>query len=232
MIATLDDPLIWPCAALPATEMTAPYLVEATFSGGRSLSGVERRRLSGVETWRMERSFAITTPAQIQLWRVIEARLSGRAGVIRMDICDAGRSPAARPTWRFPGADAPHGDGARFSDGARYRGQLYPATAAAAAPARARRVRLQTLAALAPPEPGHHFSVGGRLHRIASVAALGSGLVEVDIVPGLRVPMPAGARVEFDRPQGLWRLSADSMPLALRSGRFSSPTLSFEEALT
>ncbi len=136
------------------------------------------------------------------------------------------------PGWSLPKHAVPHADGAAFADGATYQGETALAALAVAAAARATTIVVDMLSDVAAPEPGHLLTLDDGLHAIAAAEEIAPDRHALAIDPPLRRPGRAGARVVFDRPHGLFRLSGDSdLSLAIDLQLSAPLSLEFREAL-
>jgi hypothetical protein len=221
----------WPSDALPF-RAHAPNLAPTSISGGRSLAGVERIRQPDAGLWTLRLEIPIRQQPQIRLVRALAARAQGRSGVFRICVGDCGRGPGAMPGYALPPHRVPHSDGAGFSDGTAYRGETAPAALAESAVARAVSLVVQMETAVTDPEPGQFLTLRDGLHVIAEAEALGAGLHRLTVEPPLRQAAPAGSRILFDRPTGLFHLAQDNgLSLALDLQKFGQLSVDFVESV-
>lgn len=219
----ISYPIPWPvCLLKPVTVTVQPR--NQSRGGGAGILGNEQVVQSPAFRWSIKlTSVPIRTRQQVLAWRTIEGQLDGRAGTALVPIYDWARSPHGRR------ALVPFSDGAPFSDTSEFSGA-------------STRVWLHSAAALNAltldvdwrsfkPEPGQHFSIGQRLHRVVAMDTTGTGRATITIRPWLREGAAAGAVLDFDEPKCLCRLSKDDgMAIDLELWKFANPSVEFDEA--
>jgi hypothetical protein len=226
MAETLD----WPAQLRPANLRLA--LVNSSISGGRSATGREQVVQGPGGIWSLRYSGVYVRNAeQIRAIRALEARLDGRAGLLRLPVYDCFRTRGffgdpANAGFRH----VPHSDGASFSDTTYYRqsgsGAAITLTANAALNATTLAIAWNDL----PPTEGLHFSIGDNLYRIARLQPSGIGAGTITIRPWLRTAASSGAALNFATPRVLMRLAQDDgLALDLQLWRRDTLTIDFEE---
>jgi hypothetical protein len=209
----------------------------ASKSGGPSLAGYEQTVVSSAGRWTATVTFHISrfrgpfVGAGILYWRWFTAYMQGRSSTISMPTFnDKFLSPGALAATALP-ALVPHGDGATFSDGARYRTPRTPAVVVGAYAGGETTTVLNMIAAQAP-QPGQRFSVNDRLFVIRSAAAQGTpNYWSLGIWPPVREPFGAGAFADFDDPHCLLRfVKDDTAALTLKPGLQGDVSIDFVEA--
>lgn len=220
--------VIWPGSVLRPTAVKF-WLENSSKSGGRAVNGVERIAVRD-PYWRGSVTVGIRGSAQIIMARAIFARLRGRANPLVMPAFDCGRSPGA-VNYKLTVPTVPHSDGATFDDGTDYVGSAYPAVCTAGAANRATTITVTVAQNPGNVTPGTYFTIARRLYQISDVTV--SGLdVTISFLPPLRGAVAAGTDVQFDSPEGTFRLSSDDQAaLALDKLRFSEVTLDLVEYL-
>lgn len=226
MAETLD----WPAQLRPANLRLA--LAGQSVSGGRTATGREQVVAGPGGRWTMRYSGVyVRTAEQIRALRALEARLDGRAGLLRLPVYDCFRTRGffgdpANAGFRH----VPHSDGASFSDAAYYR---QPGSGAAITLAANAALNATTLAIAwndLPPTEGLHFSIGDDLYRIARLQTTGVGTGTITIRPWLRAAASSGATLNFLNPRAVMRLSQDDgLALDLQLWRRDTLTIDFEE---
>jgi len=191
----------WPDALQP--RHVGLHKVPATLGGGPSMAGLEEVQESGVGFWRVSFSeIMIRSKAQRLMFRKLEAIAEGGGGVISIPIFDGKRAP-----WVTVGAPIDIEAETAFAVGATT-GQIRANSAG-------------TVMA------GMHFSYNDRLYRLDDVGDPTGGVYPVTIWPEVRVAIPAGAALEFERPT--LRVRTKHMEMRLQLLRLSEPDVDFEE---
>lgn len=216
-------PIIWPaCLLKPASVLPLPQMQSR--GGGAGVLGVEQVVQSPAWAWSIKLSaISIRTRQQILAWRTIEGQLDGRAGTILVPVYDWARSPSGRRKL------APYGDGATHSDGSEFAGPATNITMHAAAAVNA--TTLDVVWHGTAPQPGQHFSLGQRLHRVVAMDVTGTGRATLTIRPWLREAAAVDDVLDFDEPACVCRLAKDDgMAMDLELWKFAAPSVDFVEA--
>ncbi|MEM7301922.1 MAG: hypothetical protein AAF468_12620 [Pseudomonadota bacterium] len=223
--------LVWPAGVLPprAPRYSIRY---QTRRGPQSFEGVSQVVASNAAFWVVTfATIPIATAEQVKAWRAMSMGCAGRRNPILLPVISA---IAPLPVGATPVVPVPHSDGTYFSDGSGYVGTNNDVVLAGAIVVGATTARVtQSFGGLL--EPGQDFSIGERLYRINTVAAVTDSATDYDIsfMPPAREAALAGVRMEFDKPVIKARLKTDNAmddPFDLL--RFATPTVEFVEDLT
>jgi len=164
-------------------------------------------------------------------FRGIATELEGRINTILVPLCRSYQPHAPGSVEAGIFDIVPHNDGAYFEDDTGYVSSSIYAYNAFTAEARATALTIGVVYG-GTLEPGHHFSVGGRLYRIKTVSYSSPGIANVTIRPPVREAIPSGTHLEFDDPVCRMRLATDTeMDLSLDMRRQGNPTVNFVEYL-
>lgn len=217
--------LTWPSILTPRGIMFEPDA--RSRSGGVSLSGVEQVVTSSGGIWRARYTgVPVVRRNQRLAWRAINAQLGGRAGVLLVPVF-CGDPPTLEGVSGYSGVT--HSDGTFFGDEAGYSQSALSATINPAA-LRATSVTINIIEGEV--EAGQHFSVSGRLYRVASVESQSGGVASITIWPPLREAVAVEVDAEFARPVCRMRLASDdAMNIEFDMGRFGTGAVDFIEAL-
>lgn len=229
--------MAWPSCVLNATVSFNPRPISR--SGGMTMGGSEPVVFTGAGYWVASIGLTLAKENRLTLWRGMQARLRGRAGVLRVPAylsevpAWATAAEIAAGDLRLAGRrvteKVPHSDAAPFSDGSGYVGSRWRVMLHADAPAQSESIVINVLPGDVP-LPGCLVSLWGDLHRLTDIHATGTAdRYEVSIWPPLRRTWSAGARLEADRPECLMRLVSDEEGQA--GARDLSLTLSLREAV-
>ncbi|WP_398472794.1 hypothetical protein [Tardiphaga sp.] len=167
------------------------------------------------------------------LWRAVRQICNGGIGRIVVPRNDALFRPLPEGASAY-GA-IPHSDGALFSDQTGYYQSVIDVVTYGNATLRSTTLYLH-LTRCGDLLGGESFSInhpiwGWRMYEIATVEPVDEFNVAVTFNPPLREAVPAGTKVEFDRPRCLMQLKApNSMDLTVLPWTFNSANAEFIEA--
>lgn len=169
------------------------------------------------------------------LWRAVRQISNGGATPLIVPRNDALFVPWPSGLSRRIGLDVPHGDGTLFSDGVGYYQSVIDITAAADADLRAVAMVLDITYA-GDLVGGEAFSIqhptmDWRMYEIATVDMVSDTEANITFNPPLREAVPAGTRIEFDRPRCKMRLATPSaMDLKVAPWTFNNASVNFVES--
>ncbi|MGK9168032.1 hypothetical protein KXR53_17115 [Inquilinus limosus] len=214
----------WPTILVANAEM---FRIDArTRSGGETITGREQAVSSGLGRWIARLTVPLHTPAKIRAMRSLLAKLEGRTNGVRVGPCDCRNGNRIIPiVGDIPYSDqAPHTDGAGFSQGG-----IAPTIAEPAA-AGALHVAILNGSTQLPVLEGSFIGVGGYLYVVVGVTPQPDETTELDIRPKLRTPVAAGDAVEWCRARAPMRLvTDDSGEFELQLARMGTATLDLVE---
>jgi hypothetical protein len=167
-----------PCGLIP--QAIRVEVVTPSVSPGRSLSSREQIVQAEAGFWKIVyENVPVRNKAEALLWREIESKVNGRAGVICVPVYEAPLSSVA-----------------------------VAATLSGAAVAGAVRLGIAQTAGTAI-RAGQHFTAGDRLYRIKSVLGIALGVTSVKVWPPLREGSPTRTMLDFNTPSCRCRLATD-----------------------
>lgn len=223
----------WPAVLRPNHSMV-PVLERNNASAGVSVTGMERLLATDAGRWRYGFRVPVRNREQVLSWRALMALTEGRTFMVRVPVCDSLNDPAYAIRGAISRANPsgiPHGDGGMHDDGAGYALSLVNGTVAATANAGATSISVTMPVGLVP-QPGHFFSDGDRLYTVKTATLTSGTTYALTFLPRLRVQIPVGHDVSFDRLFCIMRLaSEDMLQVEQELRRFSELSLSFTEAL-
>lgn len=200
----------WPVQLL--TPESSPF-DPVPFSRGTnpSLGGMSRATRSDRGWWRGSYNnivFRRGNHNQTRTWNAIRVALGGMPGLVAVPVCSTAFW-AGLGIARFPVNITPHDDGTTFDDGSGYAQGNVRLEMATFAPLGATVVTLRLLdIALA---GSIRFSYQHAMYETGRVLAQpASDTYQVEVFPSIRMPIPAGAMLETERPTVLCRLASDS----------------------
>lgn len=191
----------WPVSVLRPRNVTR-HLAARTTAGTVSASGFTQRVSVPAQAWIISyESILVATEEQIRAWAAYEAYLEGGAVPILVQLVGD------------PGPTDPAGDsGTVVGDNL------------------AGDTGITVTRAVVPVLPGHHFSIGERLYRVAGANDLGGGQYFANFRPPLREAVANGSAVSFRTLVVKCRLATDDeMILKLEPGRIGVGNARFLE---
>jgi hypothetical protein len=223
-----DPVLTWPFEALTPATMSFNMRARNT-AGSRSMSGLSQDIASGAGGWVARYTkVAIIDAQKAKTFYGVAAQLQGRLNPLLVPLYDVKRAPfpLSQPG---PNNGIPHSDGAYFSDGSGY---SEPVISIQLTYAILRGATAATFSVFlgAELEPGHHFSIGQRLYRIATAFPVTPTIFEITFWPPAREAVALGTTVEFDMPVCKMKLATDNeMDVELDQDIWGYPTINFIE---
>lgn len=171
--------------------------------------------------------------SMIRAWRAIFNQAEGQLNEIEIPVWDYPRSPMPSGVVEsdFNNNSVPHSDDSPFDDDTEYESSLITASVGTVASAGAVSLTV-TKSTIGTIEPGHRFSINGRLYEINSVSSQDDSTAVVKIRPPLREAVTTADNLVFDYPTLKVRLASDTeMQLPLNFNKQSFQTVNFIEAL-
>jgi hypothetical protein len=167
------------------------------------------------------------------LWRSVRQICDGGVNPIVVPRNDALFRPWPAGVAQGP-VELPHSDGAFFSDGSGY---FQPVIDITCNGGELRQTFLGIIITYGSQLMGgesfsiEHPTMGWRMYEIATVQMLSDVSSIITFMPPLREAVPAGTRLEFDRPRCLMRLAkTNSMDLTVVPWTFNTASVDFVEA--
>ena len=181
--------------------------------------------------WMAQVGFALKGEAAALQWRAFLLQMHGMVGTTLVPVY------SRYGVKDRDGHGLPFCDTAQLADAQTWEGFGFENTTvtrvvvAAAAPLRATQLDL-TLYNTTGLRPGQYFSIGDRLHAVRSHWQPDGSTHRVAIVPPLRSAVPAGARVEIEKPVCRMRMVTETEGLFDQAmDVFPSVSVQFQEAL-
>lgn len=205
-------------------------IVPFTRSGGKSLGGIERTIRTDRGHWKVARNDIVLRGVERRrAWNAIRTQLGGRSGLIALPVYSGDTAPLIAGTW--PAPVVPHSDGSTFGDGTGYLSSAIEVRMHSTATIGATVVNLRIVTAAAD-LAGVRFSYQHALYETGPAISVDGGVWQVPIFPAIRAAIPAGARLEFDRPTCLMRLASDdAMDVSLSRPAVERLSVAFTEAV-
>lgn len=207
-------------------------LAARTATPGSALTGFAQVASSDAGVWVATLGqILVQGPAQIRLFRQIDALLEGMLNTLLVPACEGSRRPYPTGITAADYEPEPHSDDTLFSDGSGYLPRQIIATLDAAAALGATQVTIakDTIGEI---EGGMRFSIGHWLYEVRYVDSQDDTTAVLKIRPPLRVAAEAGDFVDFDWPHCLMRLASDQeMNLSLELSKRGTKDVSFVEAI-
>lgn len=223
----------WPANLKPNSAMF-PVLERNTASAGVSVTGQERLIATDAGRWRYGFRVPVRRRDEVLSWRALMAQAEGRTFMLRVPICDSLYDPAFAIRSAISRANASgvlHSDSAPFGDGAGYALSLVNAVVTATVASGATSITVTMPTGLTV-QPGHFFSDGDRLYQVKTATLTTGTTYALTFRPRLRVEIPTGHEVSFDRLFCTMRFAGDDMlDVEQELRRFSELSLTFVEAL-
>lgn len=227
----LPEIVEWPYDFLvPATADVNP--VPFSRSGGRTLGGIERVTRTDRGYWSIRlNDVTMRSDRHRKTWNAIRVALGGRAGLIAVPAWSLGSAPhfleevGKRITTK-------HSDKTPHSDGSPYLQTSIQMEVAAFAPLGSAVATIRIIRGT--PEPsGIRFSYNHALYETGRVIEqMEHDIWRVELGTTVRMPIPAGARLEADQPTCLCHLRDDrGMDLGLSNHRIDGASVEFVEAV-
>lgn len=227
------DYITWPTAILkPQSSPFDPRPFSR--SGGRTLGGVSRSVRTDRGYWVGSYNNILlrkpSRPAQRRTWNAIRTYLGGTTGLVAVPVCSTGVWSAAG-FKDFSAGRVPHDDGTPFDDGTLYSQGLVDIEMASFAPLGATVVTLRLIHA--PTASGVRFSYQHAMYDTGRILSQPSAdTYQVEIFPAIRMPIPAGSKLEADEPTVLCHLATDNeMDIDIGISPMSTASVSFVEAV-
>lgn len=203
-------------------------IVPFTRGSGPSLGGIERAERTDRGYWRVTLAdIALRSPEHRRTWNAIRTAAGGRSGLIVVPIYSGDSAPG-----EISSETVPFSDGSEFSDGTGYVTRAVDVSMEAPAALGATVVTIRLNHADIDDLVGTRFSFQHAFYEIGAAIEIDGALWTVPVFPAIRRAIPAGADLEFDRPDCLVHLAADrAMDLELTAGDFDLRSVSFVEAV-
>lgn len=227
------DIIHWPAGLL--TPQASPFDPQPfSRSGGRSLGGVSRSVRTDRGFWQGSLKNIVfrraKQSAQARTWTAIRSALAGTSGLVVVPVC-ATRVWASEGFSDFAPMLAPHDDDTPFDDGTLYEQGNIAIQMASYAPLGSTVITLRLIHA--PTASGIRFSYQHAMYETGRILSQPSAdLFQVEISTAIRMPIPAGAMLEADRPTILCHLASDTeMNIEFPGAGMPRPSVAFVEAV-
>jgi hypothetical protein len=218
----------WPMQLKPKRVMWD--LISRTKSGGVALNGMEQLVGTPDDQWQGSYDFVVSGVHEVQdklrAWRYLRSVLSGRMNYIKIPTFDI---------WELVAADASsgvitHAGGTKFTNDCGYSGVAHIGAVYSNAGAGSRFVLCYDQPYVTP-EVGTTITIAGFLHSIMGVAVLTGGRHRLEIRPGLRTGIRAGARVSY-KPYVLGRLAGgQALQISMETVLTGSGKITIDEVI-
>jgi hypothetical protein len=226
--------VVWPVHILPPAGGRVS-INSATIGGGRAMSGLEQAVASdaGYLSLKMGPIY-VNTAEQVRAWNALEAVLGGRAGTCLVPALDRARAPWPTVAGKNQFARLTKTTIAEAVEGtAPMDVQVISAVADGAFTAGATNVSIRLVIG-SQLQPGHQFSCGERLFRIAKILSevedTGNSIYYVRLALPVRDAVADGASLNFDNPMFRAVLATDGeMALDLDMMKRGRATLNWVE---
>lgn len=227
------DFIHWPASLL--TPLSSPF-DPRPFSrmSPRSLGGVGRSTRTDRGFWTGSYNSIIFRRgpqfAQRRVWNAIRTALGGMPGLIVVPVC-ASHVWAAEGFKDFASVITTHDDDTTFDDDTGYSQGVIDIQMASYAPLGATIVTLRLVNA--PTASGIRFSYQHAMYETGRILAQTSeDTFQVEVFPAIRMPIPAAAQLNADRPTVLCHLASDTeMDIEFPAANMPRPSVSFVEAV-
>jgi len=222
--------LVWPRLQLIPARSIAD-VVAFSRSGGPSLTNLNPAVRTDRGKWMIELGdIFLGSTDHRRTWDAIATYLSGRSGLIAVPVWSFDVNPFVSGDGRFTEIVTAFSDGSTFSDDSSFSQRQIIAKMNTAAALSATTVQINAIHA-AEDMTGVRFSYQHAAYKTGPVIAKSGTLWTVPVTPAIRMPIPAGAELNFDTPTVMCRLKEDS---GLRRGfdtlGHDRPSVVFEEA--
>ncbi|OHV85958.1 hypothetical protein [Ensifer sp. LCM 4579] len=219
----------WPRDLLRPRECR-PNIAPFTRTGGRALGGVKPAVRTDLGFWSIDLlDIAVYSSDQRRTWEAIAQHLSGSAGLVAVPAWSQDLQPYVSGVEE-PVETVPHDDDTPFDDDSEYEQGAISIVTDGTTPLGATTIRLRIINAAAN-LVGVRFSYEHALYKTGPVIAVDGDIWTVPISPAVRVLIPAGADLEFDRPTCLCHLADDrGMDGGVDTIKLERRSVSFVEA--
>jgi hypothetical protein len=222
--------MVWPRNQLVpsnAVSVVAPF----SRSGGPSLTNLNPAVRTDRGKWMIELgNVGLFRKDQRRTWDAIETYLSGRAGLIAVPVWSFDVNPFVEGDGRWAEGETTFSDGSTFSDGTTFAQHQIAAKMHSVANLSATTVQINAIHA-EQDMTGVRFSYQHAAYKTGRAISVSGTVWTVEITPAIRMPIPAGAELNFDTPTCLCRLKEDSsMRRGIDTLGHDRVTVAFEEA--
>lgn len=222
--------LVWPQRQL-CPEKAASNVVPFSRSGGPSLTNLNPAVRTDRGRWVIDLiDIYLHSKERRRTWDAISTHLSGRSTLIAVPVWSFDSNPYVTDGDYLNSLTTTFSDDATFSDGSVFSQRQIIAKMNTVANLSATTVQINAINA-ADDMTGVRFSYQHAAYKTGPAIAKSGNLWTVPITPAVRMPIPAGAELNFDTPTVLCRMKEDNgMRRGIDSVGHDTVSVSFEEA--